>query len=96
MLKTELPVVVKKSGKDFKYFWNGNSLELICVDSEDTLSIVQGIEVGIRKFLRIVRDFFIPKQVTENYIEYVKWKFLHRVFSSSLQVLATQVILLNC
>ncbi|XP_057542386.1 protein root UVB sensitive 4 isoform X2 [Amaranthus tricolor] len=92
LLKTELPVVVKKSGKDFKYFWNGNSLELICVDSEDTLSIVQGIEVGIRKFLRIVRDFFIPKQVTENYIEYVKWKFLHRVFSSSLQVLATQAM----
>ncbi|CAO2828264.1 unnamed protein product [Amaranthus hypochondriacus] len=92
LLKTDLPVVVKKSGKDFKYFWNGNSLELICVDSEDTLSIVQGFEVGIRKFLRIVRDFFIPKQVTENYIEYVKWKFLHRVFSSSLQVLATQAM----
>ena len=38
-----------------------------------------------------VRNLFIPKQVSENYKGYVKWKFLHRVFSSALQVLATQV-----
>ncbi|RVX08709.1 Protein root UVB sensitive 4 [Vitis vinifera] len=37
-----------------------------------------------------VRDFFIPQKVSGNYMDYVKWKFLHRVFSSALQVLATQ------
>jgi hypothetical protein len=40
----------------------------------------------------IVRDFFIPRQVSDNYMDYVKWKLLHRVFSSALQVLATQVL----
>ncbi|KAM3711737.1 hypothetical protein ACB098_01G131900 [Castanea mollissima] len=40
-----------------------------------------------------VRDFFIPKQVSGNYMDYVKWKLLHRVFSSALQVLATQAML---
>lgn len=39
-----------------------------------------------------VRNFFLPREVSENYLEYVKWKFLHRVFSSALQVLATQVL----
>lgn len=51
-----------------------------------------------RKLFKIcsltVRDFFIPKQVSGNYMGYVKWKFLHRLFSSALQVLATQVMLL--
>ncbi|XP_019105782.2 protein root UVB sensitive 4 isoform X4 [Beta vulgaris subsp. vulgaris] len=90
--KTDLPVVIRRNGKDFKYFWDGNSLELVCVDDEIPTTLFESFEEGIKKFLTVVRDFFIPKQVTENYIEYVKWKFLHRVFSSSLQVLATQAM----
>ena len=43
----------------------------------------------------VVWDFFIPRGVTGNYVEYVKWKLLHRVFSSALQVLATQVLTLQ-
>ncbi|KAL2927958.1 Protein root UVB sensitive 4 [Bienertia sinuspersici] len=81
-----------RNGRNYKYFWNGNFLELLCVDDENPSTVVQGFEVGIRKFLIMVKDFFIPKQVTENYIDYVKWKFLHRVFSSALQVLATQAM----
>ncbi|KAK7840169.1 protein root uvb sensitive 4 [Quercus suber] len=42
-----------------------------------------------------VQDFFITKQVSGNYMDYVKWKLLHRVFSSALQVLATQCSLPN-
>ncbi|XP_054824695.1 protein root UVB sensitive 4 isoform X2 [Prosopis cineraria] len=37
-------------------------------------------------------DFLIPQQVADSYMDYVKWKFLHRVFSSALQVLATQAM----
>ncbi|GMY19347.1 protein root UVB sensitive 4-like, partial [Fagus crenata] len=49
---------------------------------------------GFRKMFRLCgsafRDFFILKQVSGNYMDYVKWKFLQRVFSLALQVLATQ------
>ncbi|XP_028799198.1 protein root UVB sensitive 4 isoform X2 [Neltuma alba] len=37
-------------------------------------------------------DFLIPQQVADSYMDYVRWKFLHRVFSSALQVLATQAM----
>ncbi|KNA16261.1 hypothetical protein SOVF_090660, partial [Spinacia oleracea] len=90
--KTDIPVVFRRNGRDYRYFWNGDFLELVCVEDGDPLTLVQSFEECIRKFVRVVRDFFIPKQVTENYIDYVKWKFLHRVFSSSLQVLATQAM----
>lgn len=60
------------------------------------LSFCLDFEDGFRKIFRVsslaVRNFFIPKQVPDNYMAYVKWKLLHRVFSSALQVLATQVI----
>ncbi|KAJ6733016.1 RUS1 FAMILY PROTEIN C16ORF58 [Salix koriyanagi] len=49
-------------------------------------------EDAFRKLVRVIKDFLIPKQVPENYMGYVKWKFLHRVFSSALQVLATQAM----
>ncbi|KNA23969.1 hypothetical protein SOVF_020400 isoform B [Spinacia oleracea] len=92
LFKTDLPVVIRRNGRDYRYFWDGDFLELVCVEDGDPLTFVQSFEECIRKFVRVVRDFFIPKQVTENYIDYVKWKFLHRVFSSSLQVLATQAM----
>ena len=94
---TKLPVVVRGSGRVSRYFWDGNYLQLVSVDG-GALSFSFDFDDGFRKLFRIcslsVRDFFIPKQVSENYMEYVKWKFLHRVFSSALQVLATQVTVL--
>ncbi|GAB4848918.1 hypothetical protein Ancab_003730 [Ancistrocladus abbreviatus] len=91
--KSLLPVVVSKDGRVSRYFWNGSSLELIHVDGIASKSCLD-FDYGFGKLLRIcasgLRDFFIPKQVNGNYIDYVKWKFLHRVFSSTLQVLATQ------
>ncbi|GMY27445.1 protein root UVB sensitive 4-like [Fagus crenata] len=57
------------------------------------LSFSFDFDDGFRKMFRLCgsafRDFFIPKQVSGNYMDYVKWKFLHRVFSLALQVLAT-------
>lgn len=83
-----LPFVVRSPTKVTRFFWNGGCLELVVVDggsgcSEDGLVRVVG---------SVVRDFFIPRDVTENYMDYVKWKLIHRVFSSALQVLATQVL----
>ncbi|KAL1219080.1 Protein root UVB sensitive 4 [Cardamine amara subsp. amara] len=90
-----LPIVIKRSGKVSRYLVKEDSLELLCVD-DDTTSFGFGFDDGFLKLIKllssVVKDFFIPKQVNENYISYVKWKFLHRVFSSALQVLATQAM----
>lgn len=79
--------MIKSPTKVSRFFWNGNCLQLVTVEggavnSDDGLFSVFG---------SVVRDFFIPTQATGNYLEYVKWKLLHRVFGSALQVLATQV-----
>lgn len=89
--------MIKRDGKVYRYFWGGDSsLGLVCVDDEDPPMSFHGFDDGIRRLIRVcgsgVREFFIPKQVSENYIDYIKWKFLHRVFSSALQVLATQAM----
>lgn len=90
-----LPVVIRRSGRVSRYFWDGDCLQLVGVDACAS-SFGFDFDDGCRKLYRIcssaVRDFFIPKQVSGNYMSYVKWKFLHRVFSSALQVLATQVL----
>ncbi|GLT39065.1 hypothetical protein SLA2020_132730 [Shorea laevis] len=90
-----LPVVIRKSGKVSRYFWDGNCVQLVSVDggtSSLNLDFSDGFQELFRVSSLVFRNFFIPKQVRENYIGYVKWKFLHRVFSSALQVLATQAI----
>lgn len=93
---TKLPVVVRGSGRVSRYFWDGNCLQLVSVDGGAS-SFCFNFDDGFRTLFRIcssnVKDFFIPKQVSGNYMGYVKWKLLHRVFSSALQVLATQVMI---
>lgn len=90
-----LPVVVHSSGRVSRYSWDGDGLRLVGVDGRSTVSFGLDFDEGFRGLGRAcrlgVRDFFIPKNVSESYLEYVKWKFLHRIFSSALQVLATQV-----
>ncbi|KAK9037986.1 hypothetical protein V6N11_022880 [Hibiscus sabdariffa] len=89
---TKLPVVVRRHGKVSMYFWDGNRVWLLSVDGGGSsgLSFCFNLDKVVEASSLAVRNFFIPKQVGENYIGYVKWKFLHRVFSSALQVLATQ------
>ena len=89
-----LPFVIHSSTKVSRCFWDGEYLKLVSVDGSAS-SFNFNSDNGFHKIFKIcslvVRDFFIPRQVTENYMDYVRWKFLHRIFSSSLQVLATQV-----
>ncbi|XP_022879410.1 protein root UVB sensitive 4 [Olea europaea var. sylvestris] len=94
-----LPVVIRHSGAVSRYFWDGDDLKLASVDGVNAFSLRDfslDIGGGVRKLSRIcgsaVRDFFLPREVSNNYLGYVKWKFLHRVFSSALQVLATQAM----
>lgn len=93
--KFDLPVVIRHSGMISRYFWDGKELQLVSVDGNSQFPILS-FEDGMKKLGRFcgdaVRNFFLPREVSENYLEYVKWKFLHRVFSSALQVLATQAM----
>ncbi|KAF3651368.1 protein root UVB sensitive 4-like [Capsicum chacoense] len=94
-----LPVSVRNSNSHFRYIWDGKDLKLVSVDG-NALSISDldsNFEDTLQKLVRIcisaIRNFFLPREVSRNYLEYVKWKFVHRVSSSALQVLATQAML---
>ncbi|KAK9049268.1 hypothetical protein SSX86_031764, partial [Deinandra increscens subsp. villosa] len=94
---TLLPVVIRQSDGVSRYFWDGNDLKLVSIDGKPfSLGNFDDLGDGGRRLFRScslgVRNFLFPREVTENYFQYVKWKFLHRVFSSALQVLATQAM----
>lgn len=97
---TRLPVVIRQSDSVSRYIWDGNDLKLVSVDGSAPFSLsslfFDGFEGGCRRLGRVcgtgVRNFFLPRDFHDNYLKYVKWKFLHRVFSSALQVLATQAM----
>ncbi|KAM7510268.1 hypothetical protein LguiB_009143 [Lonicera macranthoides] len=93
-IATRLPVVIRRAGGVSRYLWDGEDLKLVSLDG--SAFSFDDFEDGFRKLFRIcsgsVRNFFLPRQISGNYLEYVKWKFLHRVFSSALQVLATQAM----
>ncbi|KAK6921518.1 Root UVB sensitive family [Dillenia turbinata] len=93
----KLPIVIRDSGQVSRYFWDGSSLNLVRVDGGGSPSSSSSSKDDFKEqFLRFcsssLRNFFIPRRVSGNYTGYVKWKFLHRVFSSALQVLATQAM----
>lgn len=97
-IPARLPVTIRRSGSVFQYSWDGNQLNLISLDKRSSLSSsLDDFEDGYKRLFKFVslpvRNFFLPREISGNYVEYVKWKFLHRVFSSALQVLATQVLI---
>ncbi|CAN0911881.1 Protein root UVB sensitive 4 [Linum grandiflorum] len=96
---SKLPVAVRKSGRVSRYIWDGSCLSLESVDGGGggrAAALQFDFEDGFRSLFRdcslAVKDVFVPKRVSDNYMQYVKWKLLHRVFSSALQVLATQAM----
>ncbi|PIN19596.1 hypothetical protein CDL12_07721 [Handroanthus impetiginosus] len=95
----KLPVVIRHSATVSRCFWDGKELKFVSVDGIDGFSLWDfslQYEDWLRKLGEVcraaVRNFLLPREVSANYLEYVKWKFLHRVFSSALQVLATQAM----
>lgn len=94
---SRLPLIIRQSSGISQYCWDGNELKLVSVDGK-ALSLsdfCRNFEQGFQRLVRVygsaVRNFFLPREASGNYLEYVKWKLVHRVFSSALQVLATQV-----
>ncbi|XP_047167902.1 protein root UVB sensitive 4 isoform X4 [Vigna umbellata] len=85
-------VVVRRPTETSRFFWAGNCLQVVTVDGGAADADVDFDDRVLRVCGSVVREFFIPRGVTGNYVEYVKWKLLHRVFSSALQVLATQAM----
>ncbi|KAL9315472.1 hypothetical protein ACSQ67_016473 [Phaseolus vulgaris] len=86
-------VVVRRPNEASRFFWVGNCLQVVTVDGGAAADAdVDFDDRVLRVCGSVVREFFIPRGVTGNYVEYVKWKLLHRVFSSALQVLATQAM----
>ncbi|KAL3682008.1 hypothetical protein R1sor_000030 [Riccia sorocarpa] len=97
----KLPIYFHKDGQEFQYAWDGRSFFLEPLEPLD--SNLAGevspkdpefYQLGARRILRTLRRTFIPEQVRPHYISYMKWKCLHRVLSSILQVQCTQAMLL--
>ncbi|XP_060191695.1 protein root UVB sensitive 4 isoform X2 [Lycium barbarum] len=94
-----LPVLIYHSDSRFRYIWDGNDLKLVSLDGNafSLSDFCCNFEDTVQKLVKIcnlgIRNFFLPREVSHNYLEYVKWKFVHRVSSSALQVLATQAML---
>ncbi|KAI3713073.1 hypothetical protein L1987_71644 [Smallanthus sonchifolius] len=94
---TLLPVVIRQSDGVSRYFWDGNDLKLVSIDGKPfSFGSFDDLGDGCRRLFRScslgARNFLFPREIKENYFQYVKWKFFHRVFSSALQVLATQAM----
>ncbi|KAK4347846.1 hypothetical protein RND71_034185 [Anisodus tanguticus] len=94
-----LRVLVSNSDSHFRYIWDGKDLKLVSIEG-NTFSLsnfYSNFEDTVQKLVNIcvsaIRNFFLPREVSHNYLEYVKWRFVHRVSSSALQVLATQAML---
>lgn len=88
-----LPVVVRKSGRAYRYKWDGVRLALVPCGCQGFESARVWDRFGelLRLFCSALRGLFVPHKVQPNYLLYLKWKLLHRIFSSALHVLATQV-----
>ncbi|KAL2336859.1 hypothetical protein Fmac_011305 [Flemingia macrophylla] len=84
-------VVVRGPTEVSRFFWSGNCLHEVAT-GEGGGAHVEFDGRLLRACGSAVWDFFIPRRVAGSYVEYVKWKLLHRVFSSALQVLATQAM----
>nr|XP_010910651.1 protein root UVB sensitive 4 isoform X2 [Elaeis guineensis] len=89
-----LPIVVHRSGKSSRYLWEGAHLQLVGFDREpaDGFRSGDGFQRLFQMLGEAIRNLFVPRQVQDNYMGYLKWKLVHRVSSSALQVLATQAM----
>jgi len=89
-----LPILVQNRGVCLQYAWDGQRL-LLVKDSRrhHTKSLRQFLKDHVKRLRSVVMTLFVPQQVQSNYIYYLKWKFVHRIFSSAIQFQATQAML---
>ncbi|EPS63492.1 hypothetical protein M569_11292, partial [Genlisea aurea] len=89
-----LPIVVKYPGRSSLCFWDGNELKIVPGEGIDSFSFWDSSVKPKESFRKLrgacrdaLRNIFLPVAFRDHYLDYVKWKFLHRVFSSALQAM---------
>lgn len=89
-----LPILVQNRGVSLQYAWDGQRL-LLVKDSRRhrTKSLREFLKDYVKRLRSVAMTLFVPQQVNSNYIYYLKWKFVHRIFSSAIQFQATQAML---
>lgn len=89
-----LPILVQNRGVSLRYVWDGQRLLLMKNSRRHrTKSLRKFLEDHLKWLRSVVMTLFVPQQVQSNYIYYLKWKFVHRIFSSAIQFQATQAML---
>ncbi|KAH9301488.1 hypothetical protein KI387_013071, partial [Taxus chinensis] len=90
-----LPILVHKKGVSLQYAWNGQCfLSEKDLKTREAKSLKHSLKDYVRRARLSISSLFVPDQVPSNYMNYLKWKFVHRIFSSAIQVQATQAMLL--
>ena len=95
----KLPVVVYKEGRRWQYVCDNNErVWTVEAEEEGVKGRVGGgegvsgwIAEGAGRVGHSLRRSFVPDNVRPHYIVYLKWKLVHRFFSSILHVQCTQV-----
>ncbi|XP_057868477.2 protein root UVB sensitive 4 isoform X2 [Cryptomeria japonica] len=90
-----VPILVHNKGVSLRYAWDGQYLLLEKhLKILEAKSFKQFLKDCLRRVRLIMLSLFVPEQVTSNYMDFLKWKFVHRIFSSAIQVQSTQAMLL--
>ncbi|KAF3786355.1 root UVB sensitive 4 protein [Nymphaea thermarum] len=94
---TCLSIRIHRGDSSSRFVLDGSHLREAAVDhhalsfngSDELISIFsRWAEIS----LSALKKLFIPLKVGPSYMNYLRWKFVHRICSSSLQVLATQAM----
>lgn len=89
-----LPILVQNRGVSLRYVWEGQRLLLVKNSRRhSTQSLRKFLKDHVKWLRSVVMALFVPQQVQSNYIYYLKWKLVHRIFSSAIQFQATQAML---
>lgn len=89
-----LPILVQNRGVSLRYVWEGQRLLLVKNSRRHSRqSLRKFLEDHVKWLRSVVMALFVPQQVQSNYIYYLKWKLVHRIFSSAIQFQATQAML---
>ncbi|BBN17116.1 hypothetical protein MPTK1_7g12120 [Marchantia polymorpha subsp. ruderalis] len=93
----KLPIFFYKDGQQLQFAWDGQSLLMEPadqkVDDGGSSREHQFYWSGVGRMRRSLRKTFVPEHVRPHYLSYMRWKFMHRVLSSVLQVQCTQAML---
>ena len=81
-----MPILVQTRGVSLQYAWDGQRL-LLVKDSgtHRTESLREFLTDYVKRLRSVVMTLFVPQRVHSNYMYYLKWKFVHRIFNSALR-----------